>query len=180
MVEEYVETDLLSLMQTVGRIDERYAKYLFQQLVDAIEYIHRQDICHRDLKLENILITQDLRIKVADFGLAVQGDNETLVDYAGSRGYMSPQIESFEPYSGKESDVFAIGVILFTLVFGLAPFERASISDNNFSIFVRGSKEEFFNSFEKATEAVVSKDLKNLICGCLAYQGADRLNLAQI
>jgi len=69
---------------------------------------------------------------------------------------------------------------LFTLVFGLAPFERASISDNNFSIFVRGSKEEFFNSFEKATEAVVSKDLKNLICGCLAYQGADRLNLAQI
>ena len=144
MVEEYVEADLLSLMQRVGRMDENYARNLFQQIVNAVEYIHNQKICHRDLKLENILINHDLQIKVADFGLAVQGNTSSLTDYAGSRGYMAPEIESLENYDGKEADVFAIGVILFTLVTGLQPFERASISDNNFKMFLSGSKEKFF------------------------------------
>ena len=56
---------------------------------------------------------------MADFGLAVQGNTSSLTDYAGSRGYMAPEIESLETYDGKEADVFAIGVILFTLVTGL-------------------------------------------------------------
>ena len=55
-----------------------------------MEYLHDQDIAHRDLKPENILITSELQIKVADFGLAVQGDIDSMTEYAGSKGYMSP------------------------------------------------------------------------------------------
>ena len=81
---------------------------------------------------------------MADFGLAVHGNTSSLTDYAGSRGYMAPEIESLETYDGKEADVFALGIILFTLVTGLSPFETATISDNNFNMFVSCSKEKFF------------------------------------
>ena len=115
----------------------------------AVEYLHDQDIAHRDLKPENILITSELQIKVADFGLAVQGDIESMTEYAGSKGYMSPQIENEEPYSAKEADVFALGVILFTLITGFNPFRRANKSDKNFlcSCSLRSSSFYLFFGF---------------------------------
>ena len=146
----------------------------------AVEYLHDQDIAHRDLKPENILITSELQIKVADFGLAVQGDIDSLTEYAGSKGYMSPQIENEEAYSAKEADVFALGVILFTLITGFNPFRRANKSDKNFLNLLAGNYDMFFDCYEKAAKIKMQEDLKSLIRAMLEYNGSDRPTIAEV
>ena len=95
-------------------------------------HIHAQGIVHRDIKLENILIDKDLTIKIADFGLATSGDTDRLTEFVGSKGYMAPEITEKREYNGAEADIFSLGVVLFILVIGLAPFKKTTLDDKNF------------------------------------------------
>ena len=69
-------------------------------MLDALEYLHNHGVVHRDLKLENILIDNDLNIKIADFGTATNKNIEKLIDYAGTKGYMAPEIIKENTYNG--------------------------------------------------------------------------------
>ena len=82
--------------------------------------------------MENILINKDLTVKIADFGLSTSGDTDQLTEFVGSKGYMAPQITENREYSGTEADIFSLGVILFILVIGLAPFKETTLDDKNF------------------------------------------------
>ena len=149
-------------------------------MLSAVKHLHEHNIVHRDLKVSNLLLTDKGCLKIADFGLAVQCYIESLTEYAGSKGYMSPQIENEEAYSAKEADVFALGVILFTLVTGFNPFRRANKSDKNFLNLLAGNYDMFFECYEKAAKIKMSEDLKSLIRSMLEYNGSDRPTIGEV
>lgn len=87
-----------------------------------MEYIHNKGICHRDLKLENLLFDKDFNLKIADFGFAKE-DSGKLLSRLGTEGYMAPEI-GYKKYSGEKVDIFSAGVLLFLFYVGRPPFEN--------------------------------------------------------
>ncbi|XP_020377256.2 NUAK family SNF1-like kinase 1 [Rhincodon typus] len=109
------------------RLSENEARRAFRQIVSAIHYCHKKGIVHRDLKLENILLDENFNVKLADFGLSNAYHKDQLLEtYCGSPLYASPEIVNGFPYQGPEVDCWALGVLLYTLVYGTMPFDSRS------------------------------------------------------
>uniref|UniRef100_A0A9J7YZV8 calcium/calmodulin-dependent protein kinase n=1 Tax=Cyprinus carpio carpio TaxID=630221 RepID=A0A9J7YZV8_CYPCA len=105
---------------------EADASHCIQQILEAVLHCHQMGVVHRDLKPENLLLASKLKgaaVKLADFGLAieVQGDQQAWFGFAGTPGYLSPEVLRKEPY-GKPVDMWACGVILYILLVGYPPF----------------------------------------------------------
>ncbi|XP_036382529.1 calcium/calmodulin-dependent protein kinase type II subunit gamma-like isoform X1 [Megalops cyprinoides] len=105
---------------------EADASHCIHQILDSVNHIHQHDIVHRDLKPENLLLASKCKnaaVKLADFGLAieVQGDQQAWFGFAGTPGYLSPEVLRKEAY-GKPVDIWACGVILYILLVGYPPF----------------------------------------------------------
>uniref|UniRef100_A0A8C1KFF2 calcium/calmodulin-dependent protein kinase n=1 Tax=Cyprinus carpio TaxID=7962 RepID=A0A8C1KFF2_CYPCA len=105
---------------------EADASHCIQQILESVNHCHLNGIVHRDLKPENLLLASKLKgaaVKLADFGLAieVQGDQQAWFGFAGTPGYLSPEVLRKEPY-GKPVDMWACGVILYILLVGYPPF----------------------------------------------------------
>ncbi|XP_035997863.1 calcium/calmodulin-dependent protein kinase type II subunit gamma isoform X32 [Fundulus heteroclitus] len=105
---------------------ESDASHCISQILESVNHIHQHDIVHRDLKPENLLLASKMKgaaVKLADFGLAieVQGDQQAWFGFAGTPGYLSPEVLRKDPY-GKPVDIWACGVILYILLVGYPPF----------------------------------------------------------
>ncbi len=143
IVLEYVQGGLLlfDLCQTVGAaggFGEESGRYLFTQLLDAVEHMHSRNIAHRDIKLENVLVdSKDMTLKVADFGYAAQG-TEQLRSYRGTFTYMAPEIKEGRTYDGKQADLFSVGVVLFILIRGIFPFKEARKEEFFYNLLCQG------------------------------------------
>ena len=114
---EYVPGGLLfDLCQTMGAMGENGGRFFIHQLLDSVEYMHQMRVVHRDLKLENILVDDQLNLKIAAFGFASYKSIDTLKSYRGTMTYMAPEIKEGKPYNGMQVDLFSLGVILFIIV----------------------------------------------------------------
>ncbi|CAF0710394.1 unnamed protein product [Brachionus calyciflorus] len=123
--------ELARWLKKQKQISENHARILMRQIVDAISYLHKHDIVHRDLKLENILIKEfdtdsdNFLVKITDFGLSSQRDSvgtESMFDdYCGTPLYMAPEIIDNNPYS-QLCDVWALGIIMFFILTSHSPF----------------------------------------------------------
>ncbi|XP_030057591.1 calcium/calmodulin-dependent protein kinase type II subunit beta isoform X17 [Microcaecilia unicolor] len=105
---------------------EADASHCVHQILESVTFIHQCDIVHRDLKPENLLLASKCKgaaVKLADFGLAieVQGEQQAWFGFAGTPGYLSPEVLRKEAY-GKPVDIWACGVILYILLVGYPPF----------------------------------------------------------
>ncbi|CAF2003366.1 unnamed protein product [Rotaria magnacalcarata] len=105
---------------------EADASHCIQQVLEAVRHCHEGNIVHRDLKPENLLLaskTKGAAVKLADFGLAIEvnGEQTQWYGFAGTPGYLSPEVLKKEPY-GKPVDIWACGVILYILLVGYPPF----------------------------------------------------------
>jgi serine/threonine protein kinase len=114
--------------------------------MEGLRHMHSQNICHRDIKLENLLLNSDFMLKIADFGFAclIEGDNKSgvLTTRLGTEGYMAPEIYLMK-YSGVKVDVFAAGVVLFIMLSGHPPFQKAVVTDPYFKL-IRDKKGNVF------------------------------------
>ncbi|NWU97950.1 TSSK1 kinase, partial [Upupa epops] len=126
--------DLLNYIKTTGAMKEDTACIKFQQLASAIKYCHDLDFAHRDLKCENILLSEDLKVKLADFGFSkfLSRDEKHRIilskTFCGSAAYTAPEVLEGIPYDPRISDIWSLGVILYTMVFALMPFDDSNIT----------------------------------------------------
>jgi len=134
IVHELVEgSDLLEHLLENGKMAEDEAAGVFRQLLSALEYCHARNVFHRDLKLENVMITKDLNVKLIDFGLSdvVAYPEQPLKTVCGTPLYCSPEIlflhasaeASCKGFQGGPADVWSVGVLIFALLTGCAPFD---------------------------------------------------------
>ena len=117
------------------RLSERQVKKYFIQLLSAVEHIHDSGFIHRDIKLENILLSKDKQtIYLGDFGFATNYQQDIYQnEFYGSIHYCSPEICQCIPYIGPEVDIWSLGVCLYAMLFGILPFT----GDDQFSIYCK-------------------------------------------
>lgn len=95
--------------------------------MEGIRYCHNRCITHRDIKLENVLIDQDNNVKIIDFGFSTCIPNERKVKiFCGTPSYMAPEIVQKKEYRGPPADVWALGVLLFTILCGTFPYKGST------------------------------------------------------
>ncbi|CAM1313179.1 PHKG1 (predicted) [Pycnogonum litorale] len=120
--------ELFDYLTTVVTLSEKRTKVIMKQLFDVVSHIHSKNIVHRDLKPENILLDDNYNIKLTDFGFAkVLRDGEKLTDLCGTPGYLAPELLKASMYEDTdgysiEVDMWACGVIMYTLLVGCPPF----------------------------------------------------------
>ncbi|KAK5084542.1 Serine/threonine protein kinase [Lithohypha guttulata] len=138
------EGDLFSNITERGCFvnDDRLAKHVFLQLLDAVQFCHSVGIYHRDLKPENVLVTDNGHtVKLADFGLATR--EKITTDFGcGSTFYMSPECQrpstrSHAYYASAPNDVWSLGVMLVNLTCGRNPWKKASPEDSTFRAYLK-------------------------------------------
>jgi len=143
IVMEYVEGPLLfDLTQQMGPMGEEMGRNFAIQMISQLEYLQNKNIVHRDIKLENIIVGENNTLKLADFGFATDTDIEELNSVRGTQSYMAPEIRNRETYNGKQTDIFSMGVVLFTLVVGFFPFSTASHKDQFYQFLTLGQRDE--------------------------------------
>lgn len=128
LVMEYAaQGEVYELVSSKGRQTESQGRIYFHQLLEGLEYVHTQNLCHRDLKLENLLLDGKGQLKVSDFGLsALRSSHHEAKEFAvaGSPNYIAPEILSGRGYSGFVADIWSAGVCLYGLIAGYLPFDE--------------------------------------------------------
>jgi serine/threonine-protein kinase HSL1 (negative regulator of Swe1 kinase) len=178
---EYVNNgelfDYISQSQ-VGLQEDEALKF-FRQILSAVGYCHSFNICHRDLKLENILLTKELDIKIADFGMAAlhQTPGHKLKTSCGSPHYAAPEVIRGSAYHGNQVDIWSMGVILYATLCGRLPFDVGfnAPREEVIRILLRKIK---LGRYEIAPE--FSQEAKDLIRRMLEVNPHKRITLREI
>jgi serine/threonine protein kinase len=162
-----------------GELSEETAKFQFYQVVDTVRYLHSRQVCHRDIKLENLLLTGPAPhslIKVIDFGLAkVWGEDSELETYVGTPVYMAPEVvaclgSQASAYSSK-SDCWSLGVVLYLLLCGRHPFSAKSETERDRKILGGRARPMEGPRWER-----VSAEAKGLVSALLEMEPEKRLS----
>ncbi|XP_023272914.1 calcium/calmodulin-dependent protein kinase type II subunit beta isoform X2 [Seriola lalandi dorsalis] len=153
---------------------EADASHCIQQILEAVLHCHQMGVVHRDLKPENLLLASKCKnaaVKLADFGLAieVQGDQQAWFGFAGTPGYLSPEVLRKEAY-GKPVDIWACGVILYILLVGYPPFW----DEDQHKLYQQIKAGAY--DFPSPEWDTVTPEAKNLINQMLTINPAKRIN----
>ena len=129
MLFEYVNGgQMLDYIISHGRLKEKQARKFGRQIASALDYCHRNSIVHRDLKIENILISKTGDIKIIDFGLSnLFSPRSQLKTFCGSLYFAAPELLQARQYTGPEVDIWSFGIVLYVLVCGKVPFDDQSM-----------------------------------------------------
>lgn len=154
---EYIKGDLLfDFVRDLGGIGETRAKVFMSQMLDVLLYLKDSQVTHRDLKLENIMMTDSMEVKVADFGFSKNTNLDRLSSYRGTKTYMAPEIKEGKVYNGLQADIFSTGVILFSVVTGIFPFKEATLKDKYFCLLKDQKYSDYWATIEKHSKMKLS------------------------
>ncbi|XP_046417530.1 serine/threonine-protein kinase 33-like [Neodiprion fabricii] len=181
LIFELCTGSLAKTFKVKKRFEEKETLTVIRSLAGALSYLHKNDIVHRDLKLENILIAanpqnpdDDLHIKVTDFGLsAVRGGTgyETMLhDCCGTLTYMAPEMISTKSYS-QQCDVWSMGIIMYVLLVGKFPFY--STNDQHLHMLVKTQELDL-------SGLSCSEGAKHLLSKMLQKNPAFRMTAAEV
>ncbi|XP_052025356.1 sperm motility kinase Y-like [Apodemus sylvaticus] len=131
LVMEFVEgQQLYQYIKNSGHIEEDEARKIFKQLIAAVSYCHEHGIVHRDLKPDNILIDNNGKIKIIDFGLSTKvKPGQMLSQHCGSYSFGAPEFFLGKRYDGTKSDSWTLGVVLYFMIVGKVPFDSVIIHE---------------------------------------------------
>ncbi|OAL37300.1 hypothetical protein AYO20_03476 [Fonsecaea nubica] len=172
MLFEYVNGgQMLDYIIAHGRLKEKQARKFARQIASALDYCHRNSIVHRDLKIENILISKTGDIKIIDFGLSnLYSPRSLLKTFCGSLYFAAPELLQARQYTGPEVDVWSFGIVLYVLVCGKVPFDDQSMPQLHAKI-KRGIVDY---------PQWLTAECKNIISRMLVVDPRDRASLQEI
>jgi len=138
--------ELYDQLEQAGKFTEARARDFFKQLVDGVCYCHTMGVCHRDIKLENLLLSADGTLKITDLGFSTQFTNGSPKSVVGTALYVAPEVvlRDGREYNGEAADVWSMGIILYLLTAGRFPFNRGQVGGVGPGMS-RASKERFRN-----------------------------------
>ncbi|XP_074000004.1 testis-specific serine/threonine-protein kinase 6-like [Rhodnius prolixus] len=171
--------DLLDYVVAKGELPEKMCKVWFHQLSCAIYYLHFLNIAHRDIKCENILITRNYNVKLADFGFAryvadANGKNILSTTYCGSLAYASPEILRGRSYFPKCSDIWSLGIVLYIMLNKCMPFHDANVK----ALYKQQIGKKW--KFRSKVEPVLSTTAKNLVTNLLEPDFRKRIEVSEL
>ena len=166
------------ILYTQTSFEERHCKVLFFKIVKCIESIHELGYCHRDLKLDNILLDDDFDPKICDFGYATK-NAEKAREGLGTLIYMAPEVINYKTYNGYMVDIFNLGMILIGLVTGKYEFYKAESSNPIYKIIKAGKKDLFWMAFGDVNNNI-SDECKDLCFKMIAFNPKQRPSLKEI
>ncbi len=176
LVMEYVEGDnLKNLIRGEGMLPPERATEIARQVCEALQHAHENNIVHRDVKPQNILITKGGQAKLTDFGIAREATTATLTQtdtIVGSVHYLSPEQARGET-AGPQSDIYSLGVVLYEMVTGALPFQ----GDTPIGVALKHIQED--PARPSSLNPAVTPALENIIFRAMAKLPADRFGSAR-
>ena len=206
IIMEYINGgNLFSFVKKRRKLSEKTAKFLFRQIILGIKYIHEQNIVHRDIKLENLLIDLNNNVKICDFGIGrrIKNKNQLLHDQCGTLMYMAPEIllsSKEKGYEGFPVDIWSSGISLYIMLSGTLPFnyknkknseedEEEEEEEESFSNKSKSKKKDEDDNFKLQYSIVykepkkienISDEARDLLKGLLNKDPKKRLTIEQI
>ncbi|CAD8103093.1 unnamed protein product [Paramecium sonneborni] len=174
LVMEYISNQSLAVYvksKSKRLLPTQEGLYIFQQLANAIKYLHNKNIAHRDIKMENILLLTDNYVKLIDFGFSICiSDNQKVNVFCGTPSYMSPELVSKVPHNPICSDIWSLGILLYRILFGEYPFRGQN--DKELYRAIQQNKVKLPND--------MNQNIAYLIKGCLEKNVSQRFTIDQI
>ena len=162
---------------------ETYSKVIFYKIVKNIQIIHEKGICHRDIKIDNILLDgNDFDPKISDFGFAIEY-SPTLKGNLGTRHYKAPEIDDI--YDGYKIDVFSLGITLIAITYGLTGFETEPKKSQLYPLIISKDKKKlaiYWKVLKKFNEKIVkaTDDFKDLYYKMIELNPKQRITIEEI
>ncbi|XP_060689887.1 serine/threonine-protein kinase SIK1 isoform X2 [Hemiscyllium ocellatum] len=172
IVTEFAQNgEMFDYLSANGPLSESEACAKFWQILMAVEYCHNHHIVHRDLKSENLLLDDNMNIKIADFGFGnFYKHGELLSTWCGSPPYAAPEVFEGKEYEGPHVDIWSLGVVLYVLVCGSLPFDGPTLPVLRQRVIEGRFRIPFF----------LSEDCENLIRRMLIVDPVKRITVSQI
>ncbi|XP_015595959.1 testis-specific serine/threonine-protein kinase 1-like [Cephus cinctus] len=171
--------DLLDFILKNGAVAESQARVWLRQLSLGLQYLHEMEIAHRDMKCENVLLTSNYNVKLADFGFAryvvdARGKKVLSDTYCGSLSYAAPEILKGSPYNPKIADIWSLGVILYIILNKAMPFD-----DTNIKRLYEQQTNKRWKFRGKVTD-ILSEQAKKLVINLLEPDTGKRWRMDQV
>lgn len=162
---------MMELHKRRKALSECETRYFMKQILDGVFYLHQHRIIHRDLKLGNLFLNDDLQVKIGDFGLAtrLEHDGERKKTVCGTPNYIAPEVLTKIGHS-YEADVWSIGCIMYTLLVGKPPFETSSLRETYSRI----------KQVQYKTPQHISKPAMNMVANMLQLNPSKRPSVAKL
>jgi len=177
--------DLLEIITKHGHFSEILARTLFHQLIDALSYLHRRNIAHMDLKVDNLLIDENFKLKVIDFDLSQYLD-ASFLEARGTPGYRAPEVKNGLCGNLRAADVYSAAVVLFIMVCGHPPYlEHSKEGEAEYDAFYRLYRKNAGRFWEvhakhKNNPDFFSEDFKELVNHMLKEEPRERASIEDI
>ena len=177
-VMEYVEGDTLKeYIERKGKLSDDEIKSIFSQMLDAVGYVHKQNLVHRDIKPSNFMVDPEGKVKLMDFGIAKNTDANA-AEYTqtgtgmqmGTPMYMSPEQVRNTKEVTKSSDIYSLGVVLWQMVTGTKPYDTKTISSFDLQTKIVTEKLPLTNTFwDGMIEKATHKEVGHRFLDCTSF-----------
>ena len=182
ILEYAVKEDLINyIYHSQKGFGETYGKIIFKKILKGVQRIHELNVCHRDIKPDNIVFDKNFNPKIIDFGYSFHHTKENIngkfTVKIGNEKFIPPQMAENKPWSGFKADIFSLGVTLYYLVTGNYCFEKSVDKDINYQYFIKKKNyNKYWEIVDKLIEINLSDEFKNLFVKMISYKEKDRPN----